>query len=1012
MPKSSLKQIVRFYLTTTVTIINDKDDIEDLGDEGPNLAKIAEANIPHAMKAVAGLYQLFWNETHPDEEPFPPPTGLNASDGLYTDKIYISWNEVSGAYGYDVYRSTTNNSATASKIFYISSTGEDDTDVVSGQSYHYWVKAKKNVNGTILVSEFSVSDSGYAKGDDDNPPDTSITDGPSGTITYNNVTFIYTGSDNVTSTSNLVCSYKLDGYDTNWSSYTTSTLKSYSNLPNGSYTFYVKAKDEAGNVDLSPASSSFMVDQTTSCSYNISPTSKIFNFSGGADSVSVMAQIGCDWTATSNDSWITITSGSSGSGDGTVGYTVLSNSSTSSRTGALTIAGKTFLVTQEGTGISSDGLVAYYPFNGDANDSSGISEVMGLNNTEFVDNTLYLNGEYVYDTNGYRAIANISGFDYRAFSVSLDFYSMDFSKPNILTGGTSYRWFGLRYNNGNLQLTLNNQRYVHTFTNTSLEANNWHNVVCSFDLENKKIITMLDGEVLPEILLDSDFQLNIIGSGSEDFDKKFTFTNYSNGSVFYGYVDNLMIYNRALSEAEIQALYNYTPDPDGCYNNLPDPILILKGTEEYEADEQQWTRYLLSISNREAYPDELFELAPDLPPCGLNENASRTWVDIYTENGTRLYGFCGFSSSADLDNMWFAVPSGTKPSDGVYITITDRRCDVSYTSNLVFLKSTNVKGWRYTRSDRAGSCYYSWGSTELTENTLLEKFSISNAYGSLLTGDVTGNGHLEIIYVNGDQLEIYDGTGNLLHGVTLGSSNCSIGILEDINGDGVLDIGIGTGGTSNLKTYFYDGEGSLLKTLSKSAGYDCTMRPVGLLGNGDFVVSLNGGNSHSDMYRGFAVYDKGVDSEKWCYKVGPAFSITSIADFDGDGMLDLTNEARTVHNGCNADGYNNNGTMTTDDDMWLIIADEQGNEKFSKKYPSPSDGSSEHYFSDLNHDGVMEIVGFEGHYSTCYHGTSEIHLFDQSVEITDTFSGSEDARWSFTITDIDRDGKDEVIASC
>jgi len=139
-----------------------------------------------------------------------------------------------------------------------------------------------------------------------------------------------------------------------------------------------------------------------------------------------------------------------------------------------------------------------------------------------------------------------------------------------------------------------------------------------------------------------------------------------------------------------------------------------------------------------------------------------------------------------------------------------------------------ASGWRYTRADIAGSSNYPWGSTELTENALQEKFSINNAYGTVLTGDVTGNDHPELIYVSGDQLKIYDGTGSLLHSVTLGSSNCSVSMLEDINGDGVLDIGIGTGSTSDLKTYFYDGDGNLLKTLSKSAGYDCSMKPSGL----------------------------------------------------------------------------------------------------------------------------------------------------------------------------------------
>ena len=61
------------------------------------------------------------------------------------------------------------------------------------------------------------------------------------------------------------------------------------------------------------------------------------------------ATSGCNWTATvssSASSWITITSGASGSGNGTVTYAVAGNSSASSRTGTMTIAGQTFTVTQ------------------------------------------------------------------------------------------------------------------------------------------------------------------------------------------------------------------------------------------------------------------------------------------------------------------------------------------------------------------------------------------------------------------------------------------------------------------------------------------------------------------------------------------------------------------------------------------------------------------------------------------------------------------------------------------
>ncbi|MGD0235529.1 MAG: BACON domain-containing carbohydrate-binding protein, partial [Syntrophorhabdales bacterium] len=53
--------------------------------------------------------------------------------------------------------------------------------------------------------------------------------------------------------------------------------------------------------------------------------------------------------AASNASWITITSGSSGSGNGTVTYTVAANSATSSRSGTMTLGGQTHTATQAGT---------------------------------------------------------------------------------------------------------------------------------------------------------------------------------------------------------------------------------------------------------------------------------------------------------------------------------------------------------------------------------------------------------------------------------------------------------------------------------------------------------------------------------------------------------------------------------------------------------------------------------------------------------------------------------------
>ena len=63
----------------------------------------------------------------------------------------------------------------------------------------------------------------------------------------------------------------------------------------------------------------------------------------------VSTQNGCVWTAAVNNNtgWINITSGSSGTGSGTVSYSVAVNTSKAPRTGTMTIGGRTFTVMQQ-----------------------------------------------------------------------------------------------------------------------------------------------------------------------------------------------------------------------------------------------------------------------------------------------------------------------------------------------------------------------------------------------------------------------------------------------------------------------------------------------------------------------------------------------------------------------------------------------------------------------------------------------------------------------------------------
>ncbi len=120
-----------------------------------------------------------------------------------------------------------------------------------------------------------------------------------------------------------------------------------------SYTVAVNSSGTSRSGTLTIAGHTFSVTQGgMSCSFAIDPASATFPTAGGTGPVAVTSPEGCPWTATSSVAWVSVDSGSSGSGSGTVSYTVLPNSSSGSRTGTLTIAGHTFSVTQGGVSCS------------------------------------------------------------------------------------------------------------------------------------------------------------------------------------------------------------------------------------------------------------------------------------------------------------------------------------------------------------------------------------------------------------------------------------------------------------------------------------------------------------------------------------------------------------------------------------------------------------------------------------------------------------------------------------
>jgi len=98
--------------------------------------------------------------TLPREEPsdgviLPAPTGVNASDGTFADRIRVTWDAVAGAIAYEVYRDGLLVASLTDLVF-------EDTNVTPETTYAYTIRACN----AKQCGDFSQPDDGYAKHED------------------------------------------------------------------------------------------------------------------------------------------------------------------------------------------------------------------------------------------------------------------------------------------------------------------------------------------------------------------------------------------------------------------------------------------------------------------------------------------------------------------------------------------------------------------------------------------------------------------------------------------------------------------------------------------------------------------------------------------------------------------------------------------------------------------------------------------------------------------------------
>lgn len=100
-------------------------------------------------------------------------------------------------------------------------------------------------------------------------PETFITYCPGPVADHSTFVVKWDGTDNVTASNKLLFSFFLEGYEETWSDFLREREWGYLAVPDGSYTFHVRAQDEAGNIDTTEATCTFEVAVSPVCEISV-----------------------------------------------------------------------------------------------------------------------------------------------------------------------------------------------------------------------------------------------------------------------------------------------------------------------------------------------------------------------------------------------------------------------------------------------------------------------------------------------------------------------------------------------------------------------------------------------------------------------------------------------------------------------------------------------------------------------------------------------------------------------
>ncbi|TAN46128.1 MAG: hypothetical protein EPN22_00065 [Nitrospirae bacterium] len=183
-------------------------------------------------------------------------------------------------------------------------------------------------------------------------------DGCTYTLSPTSQSFQYSGGNGsiVISSSHSGCTWDVSN-SSSWISLSSNTSGTGSGV--AGYSVAANTASSIRTANLTIAGQTFSITQDAVCTYSLSSSGQSFTSTGGSGSVNVsVTPSGCTWSVSRDESWITLTSGTSGSGNGTVTFTVAARGDSGPNlSGKITIAGLTYTITQSGASTGQTNTV-------------------------------------------------------------------------------------------------------------------------------------------------------------------------------------------------------------------------------------------------------------------------------------------------------------------------------------------------------------------------------------------------------------------------------------------------------------------------------------------------------------------------------------------------------------------------------------------------------------------------------------------------------------------------------